>query len=102
MLAQTVLREVFGKHLALPVDTKNRNGPRDIIDDYGVRIQIPSEGDACVMTHAQDTKWHVGVVGVVNHRIWVLHSMVTTGVVFTRARDLSKMNLRIEGYYQWR
>ena len=100
-LAVRVQSEVFGKTLYMPVDTGFRNRAESMISDYGHRTGKPEDGDACVMTHAEGSKWHVGTTCLIKGKIWVLHSIVGPGSIRTRPKDLDRLGLLIEGYYTW-
>jgi len=101
-LAREIQATEFDRWLDMPVDTYQRNRACDLLDDYGIRTNSPEDGDACVMTHAEKTKWHLGIVCVIAGQTWILHSLARAGSVRSRPYALERYGLEIEGYYKWK
>jgi len=101
-LAREIQATEFDRWLTMPVDTCQRNHAGDLLGDYGIRIDKPVDGGACVMTHAEGSKWHLGIVCLIAGQTWILHSLARVGSVRSRPRDLKRLGLEIEGYYQWK
>ena len=108
-LLSQVRREEF--HLPVPDDVEvDRSESRlgrvgqmaDLISAYGIQTQTPKEGDAVLMICAGRPS-HVGVYCVINQEAHVLHAMSNAGmVVLHKIRELDRVFLKVEGFYQWK
>ena len=104
-----VRREVFG--LPVPDDAEvERAASRlgraaqmaDGVDEFGVRVGAPNEGDAVLML-CRGRPSHIGVFCLVDEEPCVLHAMENAGMaVRHRLRDLPRVMLSVEGFYRWK
>ena len=75
---------------------------RDGVMEYGRPTETPQDGDVVLM-FCRGRPSHVGVYCYVNDEPCVLHAMKNVGmVVLHRLRDLPRVNLQLEGFYQWK
>ncbi len=75
---------------------------RDGVEEYGLPTETPQDGDVVLML-CRGRPSHVGVYCRVNDEPCVLHAMKNAGmVVLHRLRDLPRVNLQLEGFYQWK
>ena len=108
-LAVQVRREVFKRPVPPAVEMERAASAlgraRQMADgvlDYGVRTEYPQEGDVVLM-RCRGRPSHVGVFCLVDDEPSVLHAMKNAGMaVLHRLRDLPRVNLAVEGFYQWK
>ena len=104
--AERILRERFGRTIALPADRAQGLRPRSRQisaekDRFTRPTTTPAEGDAVLMLMRGDL-YHIGIYAKVNGEPQVLHADEGFGsVVLTRIRELAMHSIRLEGYYQW-
>ena len=75
---------------------------KDGIEEYADPTDSPVEGDIVLMM-CKGRPTHVGVYCIVDNEAAVLHAMRNANMVVRhRIRDLSRVNLFVEGYYKWK
>ena len=104
-----VLRERFGRELALPAhETGTRAWDRQIAALKGVyarRTATPREGDGVLMAAAarrHSLGHHIGIWCTVGGEPYVLHCLKGVGSILHPLRDLDRRALVLEGVYRWR
>jgi len=106
-LCEQVLREVFGREVHLPTDRAGSVfGLSRQIDNlqatYATPVERPHDGDAVLM-RSRGRLNHIGLVCLIDGRIWVLHSQRNAGmVVLHREHALGNLGLQRVGYYAWK
>ncbi len=109
-LAARVRLEVFGDASALQVAELQRAAGQlgkqrqveQMLSAHGHRTEQPMEGDAVVMQNTAG-RWHVGSYCLIDGEAWVLHNMKNAKqVVRHRLRELARVGLSVEGFYQWK
>lgn len=106
-LCARVAQEVFGHHVDIP--TYRAHTGRDLVTmknvmlDFVMPIDAPEEGAVVVLRHGVDQHlWHVGTWTVIKGEAWVLHAVRNAGMaLLTRACDLKRFLLHVDGYYRW-
>lgn len=112
-----VLREQFGRAIALPAHAASSSGApsgatvrgwdRQIValkGEYARPTIVPQEGDGVLMRAAARRRsigHHVGVWCAVAGEPYVLHCLKSTGSILHPIRDLDRRALALEGVYQW-
>lgn len=104
-LAERVQREVFGRELSLPEARRSIGYNSRLIEanlgNYGLRTESPTDGDAVLFVNGH--LWHVGTFFRHEDVNFVLHTSKKSIWSMTHAiRDLNTLNLKIEGFYQWK
>jgi hypothetical protein len=106
VLAVRVAKEVFGKDIALPVAhaaTIRAQAKQidDLKDDYAIRIDAPVDG-CPVLLVGRGHSCHIGLMCWIAHEWYVLHANQSfKAVTRERLRDITRMDYKVEGYYQW-
>lgn len=108
-LVVRVRREVFGMPVPDEVEVEraaSRLGRAlqmaDGVAEYGEPVVVPKEGDVVLMWSLGRPS-HVGVFCRVDFEDCVLHAMEGAGMVVRhRLRDLPRVALAVEGFYQWK
>ena len=103
-----VSREVFGRGVPAVGDIEraaSRLGRTaqmaDAVALYGDPVDSPQDGDAVLMW-CLGRPSHIGVYCLLGEP-HVLHAMENAGHVCLHAiRNLTRLNLRVEGYYRWK
>ena len=103
-----VLRERFGRNLALPAHGPGvRAQDRQIAALKGVyarRTTAPQDGDGVLMAAAGRARCighHIGIWCAVGAEPYVLHCLKGTGSILHPLRDLGRRALVLEGVYRW-
>jgi len=104
-----VLREQFGRELALPAHAASVRGwDRQIAElraDYAVPTISPQDGDGVLMVARGARllrRYHLGLWAGVNGEAHVLHCQDGAGSILHPIRDLGLRALELEGIYRWR
>lgn len=112
-LVQRVLREQFGREVALPSERWYAGAAgrerlrlmaaqlREAVPALAVPTEQPAEGDLVLM-HSGAAVMHAGVYCAIGGEGWVLHAAERLrAVILTRVRELEVKGYRLEGYYRW-
>lgn len=104
-LVERVLREVFGREIALPKD-RAPDVPglsmqiAERRSEFARRIDSPTDGDGVLMVGRGRVN-HIGIYCRIDEG-YVLHNMRNAGqVCLHRVRELDRYALFVEGYYRW-
>ena len=103
-----VLRERFGRALALPAHAASVRGWDAQIVALKGEVALPTispqEGDGVLMRSAARRRsigHHIGVWCAVAGEPYVLHCLKGVGSIFHPIRDLRSKALALEGVYRW-
>ena len=103
-----VLRERFGRRLALPAHAADVRGWDAQIAAlkgvHAVRTTQPQEGDGVLMVAAgrgRSMGHHIGLWCAVGGEAHVLHCLKGVGSILHPLRDLGRRALVLEGVYRW-
>jgi len=104
-----VRAEVFAGHVPTETDVERlqsalgRSGQiQDGVSAFGIKTEQPTEGDVVLMM-CRARPSHVGVYCEIDNVPYVLHAMQNAGqVVLHKLDDLPKVQLAVEGFYQWK
>ena len=103
-----VLRERFGRALALPVHAASVRGWDAQIVALKGEVALPTisprEGDGVLMAAAarrRSVGHHIGVWCAVAGEPYVLHCLKGVGSIFHPLRELDRRALALEGVYRW-
>lgn len=106
-LVEDVLRDM-GCPLTLPTDRREwvRVPESDVLafaDALADPVKTPQDGDVALMRLRGAQRaygGHVGVVGLVGGKPWVLHALPGSGSVFHPVRDLRRTRYELAGFYR--
>ena len=103
-----VLRERFGRALALPAHAASVRGwdaqIASLKGEFALPTISPQEGDGVLMRSAARRRsigHHIGVWCAVAGEPYVLHCLKGVGSIFHPIRDLRSKALALEGVYRW-
>lgn len=104
-----VRAEVFSGHVPTDTDVERlqsalgRAGQvQDGVSAFGSKVGQANEGDVVLMM-CRGRPSHVGVYCEIEGVPYVLHAMQNAGqVVLHKLDDLPKVQLTVEGFYQWK
>ena len=107
-LVQLVLREQYGRHIALPAGFDWRGTTPDTVAslarDFAVPTDTPQDGDGVLLRirgHRRDIGSHVGVYVEVGGVAWLLHNVERMGVLFHPLDSVDRLQLEPVAIYRW-
>ncbi|MGB3290923.1 MAG: hypothetical protein WBA83_16750 [Burkholderiaceae bacterium] len=106
VLAVRVAKDVLGRDIALPVShaaTIRAQAKQidELKDDYAVCVDAPIDGQP-VLLIGRGHSCHIGIMCWVANEWYVLHANQSfQHVTLQRLRDMTRMDYKVEGYYQW-
>lgn len=109
-LAAEVRREVFHDASVATIERIERAASalgrvhqvEELAARHGRRTAAPADGDAVLML-CRGRPSHVGIYCLIGTDAYVLHAMANAGeAVRHRLRDLPRVGLAVEGFYQWK
>lgn len=65
------------------------------------RVEEPQEGDA-VIFGCDQSRFHIGVMAMIDGKLGVLHNDEKNGVIFTKSMAMKLSGVNIYGYYRFK
>lgn len=106
VLAVRVAKEVLGRDISIPVPhaaTIRAQAAQidELKDDYARHIETPKDGQP-VLLIGRGRNCHIGVMCWLANEWFVLHASQTfQSITRERLRDITRLQYKVEGFYEW-